>query len=221
MTAKISSILTSIATALAVLTGAIAAPLLLRPFYAWHIGPLHLEGVLGMGRSEILAAYDDVMDYCLGLRSDFSAGTLPYSDSGAAHFADVRFLFMLDLFLLAISLVVLAGLALWRKKAGFQNYRFCSHGPGFWSACGLGTVFLLIGLLSTINFHRAFTVFHTLFFPGKSNWIFDVDTDPIILLLPQTYFRNCTLLILGTLLLLCGLLVWWDFRENKKRRHRA
>ena len=220
MTAKISSVLTSIATALAVLTGAIAAPLLLRPFYAWHIGPLHLDGVLGLGRSEILAAYDDVMDYCLGLRSNFAAGVLPYSTTGAAHFADVRALFLLDLSVLAASLVVLAGLAIWRKKAGFRNYRFCSHSPGFWSACGLGTVFLLIGLLATINFHRAFTAFHTVFFPGKSNWIFHVGTDPIILL-PQDYFRNCALLILGTLLLLCGLLVWWDFRENKKRRHRA
>lgn len=221
MTAKISSILTSIAAALAVLTGAIAAPLLLRPFYAWHIGPLHLEGVLGLGRSEILAAYDAVMDYCLGLRSNFAAGVLPYSTTGAAHFADVRALFLLDLSVLAASLVVLAGLALWRKKAGFRNYRFCSHSPGFWSACGLGTAFLLIAALASINFHRAFRTFHTVFFPGKSNWIFDVDTDPVILLLPQTYFRNCALLILGTLLLLCGLLVWWDFRENQKRRHRA
>ena len=221
MASKISSILTAIATALAVLSGAIAVPLLLRPFYAWHIGPLHLEGVLGLNRAQILAAYDDVMDYCLGLRPDFAAGVLPFSTSGAAHFADVRFLFLLDLAVLAASFAVLAGLAIWRKRAGFTNYRFCSHSPGFWSACGLGAVFLLIGLLSTINFDRAFTSFHGIFFPGKSNWLFDANTDPIILLLPQEYFRNCALLILGTLLLLCGLLVWWDFRENKKRRHRA
>ncbi len=221
MASKISSILTAIATALAILFGSIAVPLLLRPFYAWHIGPLHLEGVLGLNREQILAAYDDVMDYCLGLRSDFAAGVLPFSTSGAAHFADVRFLFVLDLSVLATSLVVLAGLAIWRKKAGFANYRFLSHSPGFWSACGLGAAFLLIGLLSAINFNRAFTVFHGLFFPGKSNWILDANADPIIFLLPQEYFRNCALLILGTLLLLCGLLVWWDFRENKKRRHRA
>ncbi len=221
MASKISSILTAAATALAILSGSIAVPLLLRPFYAWHLAPLRLEGVLGLGREEILAVYDDVMDYCMGLRSDFAAGPLPFSSSGADHFADVRFLFLLDFFLLLGALAALAGLAVWRKKAGFSNYRFCDHTPGFWSACGLGAAFLLIAVLASLNFDRAFTVFHGIFFPGKSNWIFDVKTDPVILLLPQEYFRNCALLILGTLLLLGAFLVWWDFRENKKKRHGA
>ncbi len=220
MSSKISSVLTSIATALAVLSGAVAVPLFLRPFYAWQIAPLHLEGVLGLQRSQILAAYNDVMDYCLGLRPHFAAGVLPFSAAGAAHFADVRALFLLDLSVLAVSMLVLAGLALWRKRADISNHRFGGHTPGFWSACGLGSVFLIIGITAAGNFSRAFVFFHMLFFPGKQNWVFDPATDPVIWLLPQAYFRNCALLILGTLLFLCALLLWQDLRAHKKRRRR-
>ena len=43
MKSKVLSLLQSVATALCVLTGSIAVPLLVRPFYYLHIGPLELE----------------------------------------------------------------------------------------------------------------------------------------------------------------------------------
>ncbi len=214
MRQKVHSILTSLFTALAVLTGAIAVPLLLRPFYVWHVDALHLAARTGLPRPLILDAYNDMMDYCLGLRRTFAAGVLPFSQDGAAHFADVRWLFGLDLVLLGLSLVVLLGLWLWRRKAGFTCYRFRSRGPGFWGACGLGAAFLLVGLLAATDFNRAFTVFHHIFFPGKSNWLFNPATDPIILLLPKVFFRNCAVLILAVALGLCLLLL---FTGRKKQ----
>lgn len=214
MREKIHSILTSILTALAVLTGSIAVPLLLRPFYHWHVDALHLAARTGLPRPLILEAYDDVMDYCLGLRRDFAAGVLPFSPSGADHFADVRWLFVLNMVLLVLCVLLLLGLWLWRKKAGFTCYRFRGRGPGFWGACGLGTAFLLVGLLAATNFNRAFTVFHHIFFPGKDNWLFNPATDPIILLLPEVFFRNCALLILVTALVLCLLLLFTG-RKNR------
>ena len=39
---------------------------------------------------------------------------------------------------------------------------------------GIGAVLLVIGAAAATNFDRAFTVFHSLFFPGKDNWIFDL-----------------------------------------------
>ncbi|MDY6096348.1 MAG: DUF1461 domain-containing protein [Oscillospiraceae bacterium] len=38
-----------------------------------------------------------------------------------------------------------------------------------------------------------------MFFPGKTNWLFDPRTDQIILILPDTYFRNCAILALALL----------------------
>ena len=191
MREKVHSVLTSVFSALAVLTGAIAVPLLVRPFYHIHVDFLHLPERTGLPRELILEAYDDVMDYCLGLRADFAAGVLPFSRSGADHFADVRFLFLLNMAVLAVSVLALLGLWLWRRRAGFTCHRFAGRGPGFWGACGLGIGGIAVGLLAATDFDRAFTVFHHLFFPGKDNWLFDPYTDPVIWLLPQVFFRNC------------------------------
>lgn len=98
------------ATALAVLTGSIAWVLLLRPFYYVQIAPLGVCDASGLTAAQARAAYSDVMDYCLGLRPDFAAGVLPFSAEGASHFADVRALFILDLAVLAVTLLFLLGL---------------------------------------------------------------------------------------------------------------
>ena len=97
------------ATALAVLTGSVAWVVLLRPFYYVQIGPLGVCQASGLTAAQARAAYSDVMDYCLGLRPDFAAGVLPFSAEGASHFADVRVLFILDLAVLAVTLLVLLG----------------------------------------------------------------------------------------------------------------
>ena len=70
-------------------------------------------------------------------------------------------------------------------------------GPRLWAAAGLGIVFAVVGLLASLDFERAFVVFHALFFPGKDNWLFDPAVDQIILILPEVFFRNCALLIGG------------------------
>ena len=99
---KIWSYLSIPATALAVLTGSIAWVVLLRPFYYVQIGPSGVCQASGLTAAQARAAYSDVMDYCLGLRPDFAAGVLPWSQSGAGHFADVRRMFLLNLRVLAL-----------------------------------------------------------------------------------------------------------------------
>ena len=219
-TSKPLAVVLSILTALTVLTGAVAVPLLCRPFYYAHIQALDLPGLTGLTVEQIRQAFDQVMDYCLGLRPDFAAGVLWFSQSGASHFADVRTLFILDLRVLGLSLLGLAILFVYSRKKQVRPWCFRGHGPGFWGACGLGTVFLVIGGLAATDFDRAFVVFHALFFPGKTNWVFDWREDPIILLLPQEFFRNCALLIFVLLLVWCVILVaadLWACRQRKKR----
>ena len=89
-TSKPLSLLLSLLTSLAVLSGSIAAPLLCRPFYYAHIDALGLVEYTGLTREQITEAFDQMMDYCLGQRPNFAAGVLPFSASGASHFADVE-----------------------------------------------------------------------------------------------------------------------------------
>ncbi len=217
-TSKFLSVVLSLLTALLTLSGAVAVPLLCRSFYYAHIGPLGLPAYTGLTEEQIRTAFDEVMDFCLGLRPEFSAGVLPFSESGASHFADVKALFLLDLWAALLSLGLLAALLLFCRSSGLRPYRFRGRGPGFWAAAGLGTAFLLVGGLAALDFDRAFVMFHALFFPGKTNWIFDWRADPVILILPEEFFRNCAILILALLLLWCAVLMAADLYGWRGRK---
>lgn len=216
-TSKSLAIVLAAAAALALFTGAVAAPILCRPFYYAHIGPLELEARTGLTREEIKTAFDEMLDYCLG-GEEFSTGVLRWSDSGRDHFTDVRGLFLLDLRVLTLSAAALGFLLGWCLVGKARPYRFRNRGPGFWAAAGLGISFLTVASLAALDFDRAFVVFHSIFFPGKDNWIFDWSMDPIILFLPQDFFRNCALLILALLLVWCGCLIGADLWAGKREK---
>ena len=214
---KLLSVLLAVAIALTLLTGAIAAPILCRPFYYAHIGPLELEERTGLTREEIRTAYDEMLDYCLG-GEEFSTGVLKWSQSGKDHFTDVRVLFLLDLRVFAAgiaAIVLLLGAGRLRRRS---PARLLGRGPCFWAGAGLGGAFLIVGGLAALDFDRAFTVFHTIFFPGKTNWLFDPDTDQIINILPETFFMDCAILILAVLVIGCAALILADFLAGRNRR---
>lgn len=213
---ELLTLLWTVLAALVLLTGAIAAPILCRPFYYAHIDALDLTDRVGLPESEIRRAYDEMMDYCTG-GDTFSTGILPHSSDGASHFADVRELFLLDLRLLAVSLGAAVVLFVLTRLLRRRYAPILGRGPGFWAGLGLGGGFALVGGLAALDFNRAFVIFHQLFFPGKDNWLFDPNTDPIIFILPQEFFRNCALLILGLLLGGCIVLILWDFIRPKAR----
>lgn len=218
---KLLSLFTGVFTALLVLSASIAVPLLCRPFYYAHIEALNLDGYTGLSVEQIREAFDQVMDYCLGLRPDFAAGVLPFSESGASHFADVRVLFLLNLWVAGLSLAALLVLFVLSRRKKLTPAPLLGHGPGFWAAIGLGGLFLIVGGLAATNFERAFVVFHSLFFPGKTNWLFDWRTDPIILLLPEDFFRNCAILILALLIFWCVILIAADLLAQRRRKKRT
>lgn len=213
---KILTLLWAVLAALVLLTGAIAAPILCRSFYYAHIDALDLTEQIGLSETEIRRAYNEMMDYCTG-GDTFSTGILPHSQEGASHFADVRSLFLLDLGLLAGSVAACVVLFVLTRLLKRRCAPILGRGPGFWAGAGLGVSFAVIGGLAALDFDRAFVVFHHLFFPGKDNWLFDPNTDPIIFILPQVFFRNCALLMLGLLLVGCIGMILWDFVRPKAR----
>lgn len=214
---KLLSVLLAVAIALTLLTGAIAAPILCRPFYYAHIGPLELEERTGLTREEIRTAYDEMLDYCLG-GEEFSTGVLKWSQSGKDHFTDVRVLFLLDLRVFAAGIAAIVLLLVAGRLRRRSPARLLGRGPCFWAGAGLGGAFLIVGGLAALDFDRAFTVFHTIFFPGKTNWLFDPDTDQIINILPETFFMDCAILILAVLVIGCAALILADFLAGRDRR---
>ena len=211
---KSLTVFMAIAMALALLTAAIAVPILCRPFYYAHIGPLRLEERTGYTQEEIKTAFDEMLDYCLGAE-EFSTGVLKWSESGKAHFTDVRLLFRLDLNVLACTAGLLAAMALFIYRGRHRPAPILGRGPAFWAGTGLGVLFLIVAALAALDFDRAFVVFHALFFPGKDNWLFDPREDQIINILPQEFFRNCAILILGVLIVGCAVLILFDLTRKR------
>lgn len=210
---KLLSVIMSIAVAAALLTGSIAAPILVRGFYYAQIAPLNLEEASGLSETEIRNAYDEVLDYCTGKSDEFSAGVLPFSDEGASHFADCRKLFILDFEIFGVSLLLIAALTMYRRRRGLHE--FCGRSPAFWGAAGICGAICAAAALAATDFDRAFEVFHSIFFPGKDNWIFDPKLDPIIKLMPEAFFRNCAILIALLIALVSAIIIISDLRKKK------
>lgn len=214
MKRRLLGIAQAVLIALVILAGAIAVPILCRPFFYLHIRPLNLGAMVDLTTQQVKTAYNEMMDYCVGLSPTFSAGALHFSESGASHFTDVQKLFILDFRVLLVAGVLLTVVLVLSRKKPVQ---LLGHTPGFWSAVGLGTTFALVGGIAALDFDKAFEVFHRLFFPGKSNWLFDSKADPVINILPAEFFRNCAILILAVILLSCiGLLLWDRYMRRRK-----
>jgi integral membrane protein (TIGR01906 family) len=76
------------------------------------------------------------------------------------------------------------------------------YSGAFWGALTAVGLPLVIGALAALAFNRAFVIFHSIFFPGKDNWLFNPHTDPIILAMPETFFLRCGILIVGSIILI-------------------
>ncbi|MCF0135690.1 MAG: TIGR01906 family membrane protein [Lachnospiraceae bacterium] len=204
-TSKGLTFLLALGVFLFILTSSIAVPILWRGFYFSQAEKLQITEKTGYTDEQIRRAYHEMLDYCIGISSEFSVGELEFSVEGADHFKDCRGLFLLDLWVLAASTVFLLVWILIRKTVHMRACRLKGLGPAFWGSGALLALFGIIGGLGSIDFDKTFTIFHKLFFPGKSNWIFDPRIDQVIRILPEEFFMNCALLIVSLILGQCVL----------------
>lgn len=75
---------------------------------------------------------------------------------------------------------------------------------------------LVVGTIAFFFWDWLFVAFHQLVF-RNDYWLFDPATDPIIDLLPDSYFFRCLVCIVLLLLIftqLCGLLYWKFSRKR-------
>ena len=210
-----------IATMLFILSSSIATATCWKEFYYLQIDDLGLIEDTGLTREEIKTAYSEMVDYCNGVRKEFSVGKLHYSESGKSHFEDCRKLFVLDLQVLFVSGGILVLWAVIRNFVKVRSHLVKGHNPGFWGAVVLLVTAVVLGGLGSINFDRTFVVFHTLFFPGKTNWYFDPRVDEVINILPEEFFMRCAILIVCVVLLECTVLIVTDLVLRKKAKGKS
>ncbi len=214
MAKRIAAAAMAAAIFLCILTVSIGLPIYIRPFYYLHIDAMDLPKTTGYTKTEIRQAYDDMLDYLTLPGREFKVGKLAFSDRGRDHFADCKGLFDLNLGVMIGSALCLAVLLALRKKLG--PYRLGNHTPLFYGSLAAIVLPIVIGGLASLNFGRAFVIFHSIFFPGKTNWVFHYRADPIILLLPRDFFMHCAILIGAGVLVLSALGLVLDRKLRKK-----
>ena len=187
----------------------LAIAIYVRPFY--YMGMDRISAETGYPTEVIKENYDALIDYC----SPFFTGeldfpTLPESETGISHFVEVKVIFNLFFAMLFVTPVFLAGLIYLQHRKKSTSWMLTS--PII--VCVLP---LLIGLACAVDFNRIFVLFHEIVF-NNDDLLFSPSEDPIILFLPERFFLQCALIIVGTVLLGCVILITMHIVHKKRTR---
>ena len=180
----------------------------LRCIYYHDIEALRIPEQSGLSAEEIKQNYDVLIDYnLLWHKEALRLPSFPMSQGGEIHFREVKGIFDAFQILFLVSLASLAILLIWAKDKMRRGFlRLCG-----WFCYGLVG---MLGLLTLFGWEKLFVGFHKLFF-NNDFWIFDAATDPVITILPETFFLHEALLILGVVLIGGGVAF---FMGRKKMR---
>lgn len=161
-----------------------------RPLYYMDIDLLHIERRSGMSKEDIRENYDVLIDYnsIFGGVEQLEFPTLSMSETGKIHFEEVKVIFEFFQWAAVVCLIVGSILVWINRKKG--NYRFWK----FTSALAI-LIPSVLGILMAINWEWVFVMFHKIAF-NNEYWIFDATTDPVIMILPDSFFFHCAAMIL-------------------------
>lgn len=181
--------------------------------YRIDIRLLDISSQTGLSEEVLLRNYHAILDYLIPFTS--TAFTLPdfsFSTQGAFHFQECKAIFTGVYLLGILCLVLTIMLVIWLKK----THRF-SAGISITASIVTVCLPLLILIAIAVNAEGSFTLFHQIFF-RNDYWIFDVNTDPVIQILPMDFFIHCGIFI-GLCWILCaGIWFVLGLRYNRKNR---
>lgn len=184
----------SVVLTIFIITGSITFTLNFRILYYHDITALKIEQTSGLSRKTICENYNSLIDYNSVFSREPLKLTMKMSKEGRIHFQEVRKIFYAVQILLGISF--LCSLFLGFRQMKQKNYHFLKT-----TSILTLTIPLITGVTVSLFWNKAFVLFHKLLF-SNDYWIFDPCFDPIINILPDTFFFHCTVMII--LLILAG-----------------
>lgn len=186
---------------LTIISVSVVFTLAFRPLYYLDISALDISEQSGYSKEEIRENYDVLIDYNMSFGKDkLEFPTLAMSEPGRIHFEEVRNIFNIFKYMAMAGVVLsIGGIVFCIRRKEYRYLKLTSI-----LAVALPAV---LGLLVALNWDWAFVTFHHIAF-DNDYWIFDPLTDPVITILPDTFFMHCALMILGCVVLgsvVCGL----------------
>lgn len=209
ITSRKKDILLSLVLTLFIITFSVCLTVFFKPLYYFDIGYLNIENVVNMDVETIKKNYDILIQY----QSIFYQGDLHLPDfimsaTGRIHFEEVKKIFEAIQILCVLSAV--GSFFMIKNNIKEKEYDFLRLTSLFSIV-----IPLFIGMLVSIDFNKAFIIFHKIFFRNDF-WIFDYRTDPVIMILPQDFFMHCFIMIVGLVIVLsivCSLI----YRRKRKQ----
>ncbi|MDR1953976.1 MAG: TIGR01906 family membrane protein [Clostridiales Family XIII bacterium] len=185
----VSNIAAAVLITLFLLSFAVVFTLNFRALYYFDIVYLDIPASSGLSEEVVRANYDALISYnSIFTRGSLEFPTLPMSEGGRIHFAEVKRIFVAIQALMLLSLA--GGAAMCARKLRKKRAALLKLAAVF--SIALPTV---LGALIAAGWDRFFVAFHRLFFDNDL-WIFDSQTDPVITILPDTFFLHCAAMIL-------------------------
>jgi integral membrane protein (TIGR01906 family) len=180
-----------------------------RWLYYFDIKQLNILDYTTVTREELIKNYGLLLDFLNNpFNTTLALPDFPMSESGAGHFYDVKKLFLLNYGVL-LATIIPSGLVL--RSFWKNNQRWRLIRPFQWGML----LPIFFGFLMAIGFDRFFVTFHEIFF-SNDDWLFNPVTDPIINVLPESFFMHCFILFFVLIELFFFLIYWWAKRGHQK-----
>ncbi|WMJ86171.1 TIGR01906 family membrane protein [Anaerocolumna sp. MB42-C2] len=205
---KFTDILIGLVFTLLFISIGVIAAVNFRFIYYLDITNLNIEASSGISRDVIIENYDALIDYNSPFyKGDLKFPTLPASSSGLTHFSEVKNIFVSFYYIGIVALIAAIIIIFYKRRKKDFSYLMVSS----------VTVLVIPAIAAigcSINFDETFILFHKIFF-RNNYWLFDPVTDPVITILPDTFFLHELMVIITFVVL--GSLVLFLFSKSKKR----
>ncbi len=170
--------------------------------------------ILGLSEAQTEAVSDRTIGEMAFGPGTFAFAAVPggppfYDAAETSHLRDARTVMYLFLgFVAACAAVLVVVLA--RRRRDTWAWRGVAAG-----GIAIAVAFATIGVVATVAFDQAFTLFHEIFFPG-GNWEFDIRSERMVQLYPTPFWELVSTL-LAILTIGLGIAVWYYARGHARR----
>ena len=171
--------------------------------YAKYDTPSNVRGEMSL--DDAVHVTEDMLEYCIGrldtlddTEATIDGVTAPFfTDREKSHLADCRELFLKGIKARVIACLLLAALAIYIYVHCGKQKTSVLLAKGYLRSLGFAAVLAaIIAVLCVIDFTRAFTVFHHIFFDNDL-WILYPDKDNLINIMQEDVFSDADMWIAG------------------------
>lgn len=199
MMTKIKNFSLALVCVVVIVCIAISVTVLCKPIYYIAIEQLDIAETSGYTAAQCRENYDVLIEYNQLISPDtLEFPDFPMSEYGRIHFEEVKDIFVAAQWIALLGIGFLAGRILWQRRR--ENRDFSWLKLTTW--VGLGIV-AIVGGLVVFDWDMAFTLMHNIFF-ANDYWIFSSVSDPVIKILPDSFFLLCGIMILVLVVLAIG-----------------